>query len=92
MAEAEAEGARAAGAHVDVKRVPELVPRAMAQASHYKLDQIAPVAQVDDLIDYDAVIFGTPTRYGNMIADGCGRARRPGAGAGAERGVAAGAA
>ena len=44
------------------------MPRAVAQASHYKLDQIAPVAQVDDLIDYDAVIFGTSTRYGNMAA------------------------
>jgi NAD(P)H dehydrogenase (quinone) len=68
MAEAEAEGARYAGAKVDVKRVPELVPRVQAQAARYKLDQIAPVAQVNDLLDYDAVIFGTPTRYGNMAA------------------------
>jgi len=68
MAESEAEGARTAGAHVDVKRVPELVPRPQAQASHYKLDQIAPIAQVEELIDYDAIIFGTPTRYGNMAA------------------------
>jgi NAD(P)H dehydrogenase (quinone) len=68
MAEAEAAGARGAGAHVDIKRVPELVPRPVAQASHYKLDQIAPIAQVDELIDYDAIIFGTPTRFGNMAA------------------------
>jgi len=68
MADAEAEGARAAGAHVDIKRVPELVPRATAQASHYKLDQIAPIARVDELVDYDAIIFGTPTRFGNMAA------------------------
>src|SRR4051812_36690899 len=68
MAEAEAEGARYAGANVDMKRVPELVPRAQAQAARYKLDQIAPVAKVDDLLDYDAIIFGTPTRYGNMAA------------------------
>jgi NAD(P)H dehydrogenase (quinone) len=68
MAEAEAEGARFAGAHVDIKRVPELMPRTQAQAADYKLDQVAPIAQVDDLLDYDAVIFGTPTRYGNMAA------------------------
>jgi NAD(P)H dehydrogenase (quinone) len=68
MAEAEAEGARGTGAQVDVKRVPELVPRPVAQAARYKLDQMAPIAQVDDLLDYDAIIFGTPTRYGNMAA------------------------
>jgi NAD(P)H dehydrogenase (quinone) len=68
MAEAEADGARAAGSRVDVKRVPELVPRAVAEASRYKLDQLAPIAQVDDLLDYDAVIFGAPTRYGAMAA------------------------
>ena len=68
MAEAEAEGARIAGAQVDVKRVPELVPRMQAQAARYKLDQVAPIARVDDLLEYDAVIFGTPTRYGNMAA------------------------
>ena len=66
MAEAEAEGARSTGARVDIKRVPELVPRDLAIASHYKLDQAAPVARVEDLLDYDAIIFGTPTRYGNM--------------------------
>jgi NAD(P)H dehydrogenase (quinone) len=68
MAEAEAEGARGAGSSVDVKRVPELVPRGVAEASRYKLDQLAPIAQVEDLLDYDAVIFGTPTRYGAMAA------------------------
>lgn len=68
MAEAEVEGARFAGAHVDIKRVPELVPPAMAHAARYKTDQIAPIAQVEDLLDYDAIIFGTPTRYGNMAA------------------------
>jgi NAD(P)H dehydrogenase (quinone) len=66
MAEAEAEGARSTGARADIKRVPELVPRDLAIASHYKLDQAAPVARVEDLLDYDAIIFGTPTRYGNM--------------------------
>ena len=68
MAHAEADGALSAGAEVDVKRVPELVPHKVALASRYKLDQISPVAQIDDLADYDAVIFGTPTRFGNMAA------------------------
>jgi NAD(P)H dehydrogenase (quinone) len=68
MAAAEAEGARGAGAQVDIKRVPELVPRSVAEVSHYKLDQAAPIAHVDELPEYDAVIFGTPTRFGNMAA------------------------
>jgi NAD(P)H dehydrogenase (quinone) len=68
MAQAVAEGARSAGATVDIKRVPELVPEAAAKASHFKLDQAAPVAVVDDLPNYDAIIFGVPTRFGNMAA------------------------
>jgi len=68
MAEAVAEGARSAGATVDVKRVPEIVPEALARASHFKLDQAAPVATVDDLPQYDAIVFGVPTRFGNMAA------------------------
>ena len=68
MAGAVAEGARAAGAEVDVKRVPELVPEAVAAASHFKLGQAAPVASVDELVNYDAIVFGTPTRFGNMTA------------------------
>ena len=68
LAHAVAEGAREAGAEVHVKRVPELVPEAVAQQSHYKLDQSAPIATPDELADYDAIIFGTPTRYGNMAA------------------------
>jgi NAD(P)H dehydrogenase (quinone) len=68
MAYAAAEGAREAGADVAVKRVPELVPAEVAQAAHYKTDQKAPVATVDELPDYDAIIFGTPTRYGTMTA------------------------
>ena len=68
MAYAVAEGAKAAGAHVDVKRVPELAPEAVAKAAHYKLDQKAPIATVDELAGYDAIIIGTPTRYGNMSA------------------------
>jgi len=68
MANAVAEGARSAGAAVDVKRVPELVPEAVARASHFKLDQSAPVATVDELPNYDAIIFGVPTRFGNMAA------------------------
>lgn len=66
MAEAVAQGAREAGAHVDIKRVPELVPPEIAEKSHYKLDQQAPLAKVDDLADYDAVVVGTGTRFGRM--------------------------
>ncbi|MDB5511139.1 MAG: NAD(P)H:quinone oxidoreductase [Enterovirga sp.] len=68
MAYAAAEGAKAAGAEVVVKRVPELVPAEVAAAAHYKVDQPAPVATVDELPGYDAIIFGTPTRYGMMAA------------------------
>jgi NAD(P)H dehydrogenase (quinone) len=66
MAEAVAEGAREAGATVDVKRVPELVPPEVAKASHYKLDQAAPVATVAELEHYDAIIVGTGTRFGRV--------------------------
>jgi NAD(P)H dehydrogenase (quinone) len=68
MAQAVAEGAKSAGATVDIKRVPELMPEATAKASHFKLDQAAPVATVDELPNYDAIIFGVPTRFGNMAA------------------------
>ncbi len=65
MANAVAEGARGvAGVTVDVKRVPELVPAEVAKASHFKLDQAAPIAKVDDLPNYNAIIFGAPTRFG----------------------------
>jgi len=66
MAEAEAEGAREAGAQVDIKRVPELVPEEIARKSYYKMDQAAPVAKIEDLANYDAVIVGTGTRFGRM--------------------------
>ena len=69
MAAAVAEGAGSvAGTEVVVKRVPELVPGEVAAASGIKLDQAAPVATPDELADYDAIIFGTPTRFGNMAA------------------------
>ena len=68
MAEAVAEGARAAGAQVDIKRVPELVPDDIARSSHFKMDQKAPVASVAELANYDAIVFGTPTRFGNMAS------------------------
>ncbi|GJD55495.1 NAD(P)H:quinone oxidoreductase [Methylobacterium dankookense] len=68
MALAAAEGAREAGAEVTVKRVPELVPEEVARQFHYKLDQQAPVADPNELANYDAIIFGTPTRFGNMAA------------------------
>jgi NAD(P)H dehydrogenase (quinone) len=68
MAAAIAAGARAAGADVTVKRVPELVPEDVARKSGYKLDQKAPVASVAELVDYDAILIGTPTRFGNMAS------------------------
>lgn len=68
MAESVAAGARAAGADAIVKRVPELVPEAVAAAASYKLDQAAPLANVDELADYDAIIIGTPSRFGGIAA------------------------
>lgn len=68
MAAAVAEGVREAGAGVAIKRVPELVPEEVAKKSGFKLDQAAPIASVDELADYDAIIIGTPTRFGNMAA------------------------
>ena len=66
MANAVAEGARAAGATVDVKRVPETVPEEVAKNAHFKLQQDAPIATVNELPDYDAIVIGAPTRYGRM--------------------------
>lgn len=69
MAEAVADGARSVeGTSVDVKRVPELVPDDVAAAAHIKVNQAAPIATPDELANYDAIIFGTPTRFGNMAA------------------------
>src|SRR6187401_2046252 len=68
MANAVAQGAREAGATVDIKRVPELVPEAVAKASYYKVEQTAPIAKVDDLANYDAIIIGTGTRFGRMAS------------------------
>jgi NAD(P)H dehydrogenase (quinone) len=66
MAKAVAEGVREAGAQVDIKRVPETVPQEIAKARHFKLDQAAPVAAIDDLANYDAIIIGTGTRFGRI--------------------------
>ena len=68
MAQAVAEGARSAGASVDIKRVPETVPEDIAKGAYFKLDQAAPVATVAELPEYDAIIVGTPTRFGRMPA------------------------
>ena len=68
MASAVAEGARSAGAEVSIKRVPELMAREAAEKAHFKVDQAAPLATVEELPDYDAIIIGTPTRFGNMTA------------------------
>jgi len=69
MASAEAEGARSvAGTQVTIKRVPELVPEEVARKSGMKVDQPAPIATPDELANYDSIIFGAPTRFGNMCA------------------------
>ena len=68
MAQAAAEGVRAAGGEAIIKRVPELVPRDVAAQAGIKLDQAAPIAEPGELADYDGFLFGTPTRYGNMAA------------------------
>ena len=69
MAHAQAEGAaRVSGAHVTVKRVPELVSAEIAEAHGFKLHQAATLATPDELEHYDAIVFGTPTRFGNMAA------------------------
>ncbi len=72
MAQEVADGARAvAGATVMIMRVPETMPPETVVAIHAKAHQEAPVAKPEDLGDYDAIIFGTPTRFGNM----CGQMR-----------------
>jgi len=69
LAKAVAEGAASVpGTEVVIKRVPELVPEDVARSGHYKLEQAAPVAQPAELAEYDAIVFGTPTRFGNMAA------------------------
>lgn len=68
MAQAIADGARAAGAQVDVKRVPETAPLDVAKAAHFKLEQSAPIAKIEELADYDAIVLGTPTRFGRVAS------------------------
>ncbi|CVI63461.1 NAD(P)H:quinone oxidoreductase type IV (plasmid) [Agrobacterium leguminum] len=68
MAYAVAEGAKSTGAVVIVKRVPELVPEEVAKSSHFKLDQAAPIATVDELVEYDAIIVGAGTRFGTVAS------------------------
>lgn len=69
MAEAVAEGVvEVNGAEAVIKRVPEIIPEDRARAMGVKLDQKAPVATTDEIAAYDAIIFGTPTRFGNMAA------------------------
>ncbi len=66
MAQAVAEGVRDAGSEAVIKRVPELVPEEIARKSGFKMDQAAPIATVAELVEYDAIILGVPTRFGNM--------------------------
>src|ERR1700693_1671736 len=66
MANAVAEGVLSAGASGELKRVPENTPAEVAKAAHFKLDQSAPIATIDELPNYDAIIIGCPTRFGRM--------------------------
>lgn len=67
MAKAAAEGARSVpGSHATIKRVPELMPREVAEKAGAKLEQSAPIANPEELANYDAIIIGCPTRYGRM--------------------------
>lgn len=66
MAQAIAEGVRAAGGEAVIKRVPETAPEEVARAAHFKLDQAADIATIEELKDYDAIIVGTGTRFGRM--------------------------
>jgi NAD(P)H:quinone oxidoreductase type IV len=68
MANAVAEGAREGGASVDIKRVPELVPEDVAKKSYYKVDQKAPIAKIEDLANYDAIVVGAGTRFGRLAS------------------------
>lgn len=68
LAHAVAGGAREVNAEVAIKRVPELVPEEKAKRAGFKLGQPAPIATVEELPEYDAIIFGTPTRFGNMCS------------------------
>lgn len=62
------EGARSTGAEVDIKTVPELVPQEVARASGYKLERAHPIATIDELPSYDAIIIGVGTRFGRMAS------------------------
>ncbi|CAN5339713.1 NAD(P)H:quinone oxidoreductase [soil metagenome] len=67
MADAVAEGARAAGAEVDIRRVPETAPQAVVEAAHFKTDTAHPLIEsVEKLVEYDAIVIGAPTRFGRM--------------------------
>ncbi len=69
LAKAVAEGARGVqDVTVVIKRVPEVMADDAARKAGANLDQAAPFAIVDELRSYDAIIFGTPTRFGNMCA------------------------
>jgi NAD(P)H dehydrogenase (quinone) len=68
MANAVAEGARSVGADVDIKRVPEIARAAASEGSNFKREQSVPVAKIDDLADYDAIIVGCPTRFGRLAS------------------------
>ncbi|MGQ0501634.1 MAG: NAD(P)H:quinone oxidoreductase [Panacagrimonas sp.] len=68
MANAIADGAREAGATVEIRRVPETVPEEVARKGGFKLDQKAAIARVEELPGFDAIVVGSPTRYGRLCS------------------------
>ncbi|MFC3052872.1 NAD(P)H:quinone oxidoreductase [Kordiimonas pumila] len=68
VAEAIAEGARSAGAIVDIKRVAETAPKEVAEKAGFRSNEKHPVATVDELAGYDGIVVGSPTRYGRMAS------------------------
>ena len=68
LAQAVAEGVGSEGGEVALRRVPELMPPEVAAKAGAKLEQEAPIAAPEELADYDAIVFGTPARFGNMAA------------------------
>jgi NAD(P)H dehydrogenase (quinone) len=78
MAHALGEGAWEIGAQMDVKHVPEIVPEAITRGANFKLDQPAPIATVEELANYDAIVVGSGTRFGRISSQMAGRIPRSG--------------
>jgi NAD(P)H dehydrogenase (quinone) len=68
MARAAAEGVVSAGVEARLRRVPETVPKEVAEAAGFRVNPDHPEAHIDELPEYDAIIVGTPTNYGNICS------------------------